>query len=113
MSEGKRTYINSKPTNIQYEVEDTLNKMRELSSKQLRDLQLELEKIKEPLNVEICKLKNENDLLIRELDRTQQINRDIISEFISSMAKVKQQSNGIIRYSIQRSFKRYQRKHYQ
>ena len=65
--------------------------MKDLQGRQLKMLQDDLERIKEPLNVEMCKLKNENDLLLRELERTQQINRDIISDFVGSMAKYKKQ----------------------
>lgn len=46
-------------------------------------IQNDQNRLKEPLEVEISKIKQESDIMMRELERTQQANRDLMQSMIS------------------------------
>ena len=48
-----------------------------------KKIQNDQNRLKEPLEVEISKIKQESDIMMRELERTQQANRDLMQSMIS------------------------------
>ena len=45
-------------------------------------IQIDQNRLKEPLEIEILKLKQESDNMMRELERTQKANRDLMKSLI-------------------------------